>query len=79
MNSLAKHITLSCLPKDRINDEIPIGTHVMYHPDGGESYEVEITDSHFWGIRGISNFFHWKRVSDGKNESGYGNFSTLKS
>lgn len=78
MNSLVEHIVLSSLPKDKINGEIPLGTHVMYHPNDGEPYEVEITDSHFWGIRGLSNFFHWKRISDGKHESGYGNFSHVK-
>lgn len=78
MNDLAMLITLSALPKDKINGEIPVGTHVMYHPQEGEPYEVEITDSHFWGMHGLSNFFHWNRVSDNKKEHGYGNFSTLK-
>jgi hypothetical protein len=47
---------------------------VVQHPDG---YEVKITDGAYWGHRGLSNFWYWKRVNDDgtlseTTEHGYG-------
>jgi len=47
---------------------------ILRHPDG---YDVKIVDGQYWGERGLSNFWSWKRVMpDGSLsktvEHGYG-------
>ena len=42
---------------------------VVTHPDG---YDVEIIDGQWWGTYGLSNFWTWKRLDNGKKENGYG-------
>lgn len=56
-----------------------IGSRVMYEPQKGTRYEVEIESGQYWGLHGLSNFWRWRRVnSDGslatEIEPGYGFF-----
>ena len=61
------------LTEEHFGNELEVGRRFLYRADGtGPGVPIEITGGAFWGMYGLSNFWHWKVIGTGETGSGYG-------
>jgi len=62
----------------KVNEPKIDGEYFQYDKDRNIMFPCVVTDGQYYGQHGVSNFWYYKNLQTGKEESGYGCFFEKK-